>query len=461
MKSFEAEEFIIDLNCHLQSYCNIHNQDTDVDEDVSRITETFTKTLNSHAPLRSLSRRERKLNEKPWITEGILKSIKTKNKLFKSCYKCSEANKIEFYKKYCNKFTHVESLAKSQYYNKLLTENRSNPKKSWEVRGQIIEGRSKSRYKLPTSLKINGQICETGSDEFLNRMCEYFANVSLNLSKKNKSDISELKIFSKSIMQSFTLHEITESEVSFAISDVKSNSAPGIDGISPKFVKMARVVLTPILTKLYNKCLQQECFPDEFKVDQVIPIPKTLTLKELGEFRPISLLNLFSKFFEKVLRTKIMDFIDKYNILSPERFGFTANSSTELAITTIYDQFLDNLDKNQYTCARFLDVKKAFDSLDHKILLKKLDHYGSRGKIWNLLKSYTKNRKICTKVEQKASKYFKVTHGIPQGSVLGPLLFLLFINDLPQASKFNATLFADDANLHISHQIPHILQVNG
>ena len=109
-------------------------------------------------------------------------------------------------------------------------------------------------------------------------------------------------------MQSFTLHEITESEVSLATSDVKSNSAPGINGISPKFVKMARVVLTPILTKLYIKCLQQECFPDEFKVGQVIPIPKTLTPKELVEFRPISLLNLFSKLFEKVLKIKSYGF---------------------------------------------------------------------------------------------------------------------------------------------------------
>ena len=121
-------------------------------------------------------------------------------------------------------------------------------------------------------------------------MCEYFANIGSNLSKRNKSDISELKIFSKSIMQSFALHEITESEVSLVISDVKSNSAPGIDGISPKFVKMARVVLTPILIKLYNKCLQRECFPDEFKVGQVILIPKTLPPKELGEYLSFKLI---------------------------------------------------------------------------------------------------------------------------------------------------------------------------
>ena len=153
-----------------------------------------------------------------------------------------------------------------------------------------------------------------------------------------------------------------------------------------------------------------------------------------------------------------MDFIGKYSILALEQYGFTANSSTELAITTIYDKFLDNLDKNHYTCAIFLDIKKAFDSLDHKILQKKLDHYGFRGKIWNLLKFYLENRKICTIVDQKVSKFFKVTHGIPQGSVLGPILLLLFINDLPQASNFDATLFADDANLRISHQNPDTLQ---
>ena len=134
---------------------------------------------------------------------------------------------------------HVKFLAKSQYYNNLLKDSRSNPKKTWEVLRKIIEGKNNSRNKLPTSLKISELTCETDSNQFLNRMSEYFANVGSNLSKRNKSDIFRLKIFSKSIMQSFMLHEFTESEVSLASSDVKSNSAPGIDSIYPKFMIMA------------------------------------------------------------------------------------------------------------------------------------------------------------------------------------------------------------------------------
>ena len=153
MKTFKLEEFIIDLNCQSQSCCNINNHDMDVNEDIYRITEMFIKTLNSHAPLRPMSRREKKLTEKPWMTKVFLKLITTKNKLFKSCYKCSEVNKIEFYEKHRNKLMHVTFVAKSKYHNNLLTENRSNSIKTWEVLLQIIEGKNSSRNKHPTSSK--------------------------------------------------------------------------------------------------------------------------------------------------------------------------------------------------------------------------------------------------------------------------------------------------------------------
>ena len=163
-------------------------------------------------------------------------------------------------------------------------------------------------------------------------------------------------------------------EVSCAIDNIKTKSAPGPDGIPPKLIKMAKAVLVPVLTKLYNKCLKEECFPDDFKLSHVILISKTAAPKELGDFRPVSLLNIFSKIFEKILKDQMLNFINKTNLLTSEQFGFTTNSSTEQAPTTIYDKFSDNLDNKQCTCAIFRDIKKAFDTICHRNLLK-LNHY--------------------------------------------------------------------------------------
>ena len=243
------------------------------------------------------------------------------------------------------------------------------------------------------------------------------------------------------------LLDIAESEAARAIDNIKTNSAPGPDGIPAKFIKMAEVIFVPVLTGVYNKCLEEECFPDNFKLSHVIPIPKTVAPKELGDFRLISLLNMFSKIFEKILKNKMLNFINNNNLLASEHFDFTTNGSTEQAITTIYDKFLDKLNNTQYTHAIFLNIKKAFDTIDHQLLIKKLYLYGFRGKFWNILKSYLDSRKMCAIPNKNKSKLCKITHWVMQGSVLG-LLLLLYINDLPLASKFKSILFANDANLH-------------
>ena len=130
-------------------------------------------------------------------------------------------------------------------------------------------------------------------------MCKYFATIGLNLSKNFATNqLSNFKIYTAASLQSLMLLDIVESEIARATKNIKTNSAPGPNGISPKFIKIAKVVLVPVLTKLYNKCLKEECFPDDFKLSHVIPIPKTAAPKVLGDFRPISL-NIFSKIFEK------------------------------------------------------------------------------------------------------------------------------------------------------------------
>ena len=147
----------------------------------------------------------------------------------------------------------------------------------------------------------------------------------------------------------------------------------------------------------------------------------------------------------------MMSFIDENSILTSSQFGFRTSSSTKLAVTSIYDELLQHLDDNKLTCSIFSDPRKAFDSVDHSILLKKLNHNGFRGNTLKFFESYLKNRKICTKLHDTMSRLHSISYGVQQRSVLGPILFLSYVNNLPNASKFKTALFADDTNLHLSH----------
>ena len=233
-------------------------------------------------------------------------------------------------------------------------------------------------------MDVEGHSYNTSSEAFLNKLCEYFANVGATKDAKSLNNLA-LTIHSKRCCQSFVLHETTE-EVNTCINNIKSQSAPGLDGISPKFIKSSKVVLTPFLTKLFNKCISQKSFSDSFKTAAIIPIPKISSPNSMNDFRSISLLPIFSKICEKIIADKMMKFINMSNILSDSQFGFRTSSSTEMAVTSIHDKLLHNLDDKKTTCSIFLDLRKALDSVHHDIIFKKLHHYGFRGTILSFFK---------------------------------------------------------------------------
>ena len=226
-------------------------------------------------------------------------------------------------------------------------------------------------------MSVDNKMINTNSQIFLDKLCDYFANIGATMSKNipNKKNLV-FKIHNKSCLKSFAFQEIDEEKVNFCINNIKVNSAPGSDGIPPRFVKLAKTILTPLLTKIFNKCIQHEIFPKAFKTAQVILIPKISSPKSLNDLRPISLLFVFSKLFEKILESRMLKFLNKNNILTSSQFGFRTNSSTELAITTLYDKLLNNLNEKRISFLLFLDLKKAFDSVSHSILLRNLYHYG-------------------------------------------------------------------------------------
>ena len=291
----------------------------------------------------------------------------------------------------------------------------------------------------------------TDSFSIANCLNHHFATVGKTMAEKIDAIGSDrlkdpLSYISNDVKNSLFLSIPKAHEISKIISKLdEKKSSHGI--ISNKVLKVINETISPYLEILFHKCIISGVFPDCFKIAEVIPLFKGGEKEDKNCYRPISLLPTISKIFERVLATRLISFFTKFNVLSKDQFGFRAKFSTEYAIADIYDKLINNLDKGLSSCAIFLDLAKAFDSVSHEILLRKLHYYGVRGKALELFKSYLSCRSQFVKLNGVKSSLARVEFGVPQGSILGPLLFLIFINDLPNASKFYIKLFADDTFL--------------
>ena len=213
-------------------------------------------------------------------------------------------------------------------------------------------------------------------------------------------------------------------------------------------MKKSVSVLAPVIAKMINISFQTGIFPDKLKIAKVTPIYKGGKEDNITNYRPISILPCFSKIYERVMYNRLVEFLDHNQILTKEQFGFRKNYSPKLALTKLFDLILNNLGNNKFAISVFLDLKKAFDTLNHEILIQKLNYYGIRGKYNDWFSSYLRNRLQCTVLQNVTSNYVNITTGVPQGSTLGPLLFLIYINDIIKCSELlNFTIFADDTNI--------------
>jgi exonuclease III len=385
-----------------------------------------------------------------WLTNGIRISSKNKRNLYMSSRKSKCEKQLSAYKCYCTIFKKVIDKSQRLQNSKAMYNAVNKTKTAWKII-------NKNKYMTPKSIskvKYNGKIVTKPTDianafnnSYIDQVQKHqFANISLKVNRINKT------------LQSVYLTPTTPIDIHKITMKLKSTNSTGYDSIPTIVLKHCSFLLARPLSHVINLSLKDGTFPEKLKVSLVKPLFKKGDQLICENYRPVALLPVISKIFERVIHNIIYRFIEKYNILADEQFGFRKGRTTNLAIYDLMKTVTECLNKRIPVMSVFMDMSKAFDFVCHKKLLQKLFAYGIRGPAYALIESYLTNRQQYTeityineqRVEKKASSQLQVIkYGVPQGSILGPLLFILYINDLPQVVNEQMVLFADDSTLVI------------
>ena len=418
----------------------------DVDSSYEIFSTNYLELFNKYFPYVRQSKKSFK--NKPYITKGIKVSINHRNKLYHKYLNNPTDLNEQIWKKFRNKTSFIIKKSQELYYNKMLQNQHNNSKNLWNTFGNILN-KNKKKHKNIGSLNINNENI-TDPQTISTSFHKYFSQIGENMANKlvRNGNNEFIKYLGSPANQSILFYKTDSNEILNTINNLKCTNSSGPDEISSKFIKMSAFVLVPALEKIFNLSLKSGVYPQKLKTAKVIPIYKKGDPTQVSNYRPISILNTINKIFEKILHSRLTKFIKDFNILYKYQFGFRENHSTELALIEMVDEIKLSLDRKNMTCGMFLDLSKAFDTVNHNILIHKLDHYGIRGKALDLLKSYLGNREQYVNLNNFKSNKSSINVGVPQGSVLGPLFFILFINDLPNCCPLgNVRIFADDTNI--------------
>jgi hypothetical protein len=426
--------------------------------------DALLPVIDKHAPLRK--KRVKSINLPGWLTPEIKEAMSIRDRLQLETKQLNKENisilpepekimkqrekeeKIYNFKKQRNKVTALIRASKITYFNRMITANKDTAS-LWQAINKITK-KSQSKPRNNYAWSPN-----SFNNHFLN-LAESTINAKSACPREHYSIPPYLQTFCNNRLtreDSFELPLLAVHEVGALITGLKNKKSLGPDNISPSLLKVALPYIVEPLTFIYNMCIDQSVVPSALKSAKVIPLPKSRDLSDLNNFRPISLLPIISKPLEKHVHKHLMKYIENHHLFHQFQSGFRHQHSCQTALIRLCDTWLSAINQNKIVGAVFLDLKKAFDLVDHNILLQKLSLYLQNRKSLSFFKSYLDSRTQNVFSNGSFSSTGLIKCGVPQGSVLGPLLFCIFINDLPLSvldQNVSCDLFADDTSLHSS-----------
>jgi len=437
-KFFNRDQFINDL--HQINWYRL-NLIPFIDDAWHFVYTELLNVINKHAPWTTVKVKGSHL---PWVNGDLINLFKQRDRAWHKFRRTKHTADWEEYKRLRNNCTMQTRNSKSSYFRNCLSNDFKNPQRFWKQVNNVL-GKS---GRTTTTLNLNDERIDDPVS-IANAFSLHFSSAPQVQSHTFKPDLAPCSLTGSS----FSFAEISPADVQKAISELSSTSGAGLDGIENKFIKMGSHVLAAPLALLFNLSFSSSTVPLAWKCAKVIPLHKGGESDNINNYRPISIINSVVKVFEKIIFTQLSNYLANNDLLSQCQSGFRKHFSTTTALLKFTNDVFLSFDNRMCTGALFLDLTKAFDLVDHYLLLDKLYSFGLSTSSLLWFNSYLHNRRQCVSFGGSLSQFTVIDRGIPQGSSLGPLLFSIFINDLPRScTGCNIQLYADDTVIYCSNE---------
>ena len=376
----------------------------------------------------------------PYMTKGLLKSRRTKMKLYRKAALKKSNSAWEKYKSYCSIYKKVLKKAKFSHYKKEFDKANRDTRKIWQLADGICGRKQGKCNEIGDIQGCNND--QEKSDKF----AQFYSQIPYSLANELPPSNTSYKEFlpKVNLTKPFKFQKVTEKSVLNTIKGLKPKTSFSFDYVSNKQLKFIAEEICEPLTHLINLSFRLSYTPPEWKRSRIIPIFKSGDKELVSNYRPIALLSTMSKILEKEMSYQMWRHLEQNQIISNQQYGFKRKCCCEHLLIDLMDKVFKSKNKGKYMVSIFLDIRKAFDCVDHSILKGKLAHYGLPA---DWFSNYLADGEQIVFVGNKKSKEVKVNIGVRQGSILGPILFLVMIGDLSKASNFYALMYADDTSL--------------